>query len=177
MPPDFLVLSLAPAAAAEDSDDDSDELTERHWAYMDRFADGMTARGPLLDLAADAWLGSLHVVALPSAGAARSFVADEPYQRAGRFESHRILAFRNLLGRTMWEYAGPPGERRFVVLTTGPLVVPAERLIVHGSLSDPETGEPAGHLACVQAPSREALDEWLGDSEAEVYDWEFGGRR
>ena len=171
---DFLVLSRASAAAA---DVDSAELTERHWSYMDRFADGMTARGPLLDLASESWLGSMHVVALPSFEAARSFVADEPYQRAGLFESHRILAFRNLLGRTMWEYAGAPDGRRFVALGSGPVAVPAEQLIVHGTLSDPATGAPAGFLACAQAPSREALDEWLGGLDAEVYDWEFGGRR
>jgi len=171
---DFLVLSRASGAAA---DIDPEELTERHWSYMDRFADAMTARGPLLDLAADTWLGSMHVVALPSFEAARSFVADEPYQRAGLFESHRILAFRNLLGRTMWEYAGAPEGRRLVVLSSRPVAVPAEQLIVHGTLSDPDTRAPAGFLACVQAPSREAFDEWRGELDAEVYDWEFGGRR
>ncbi len=48
---------------------------------------------------------------------------------------------------------------------------------MHGTLSDPDTRAPAGFLACVQAPSREAFDEWRGELDAEVYDWEFGGRR
>ncbi len=63
----------------------------------------------------------------------------------------------------------PPG------LATASSVV--ETQCVHGSLTDPDTGDVAGALACVQAPSRDTLTQWHGDSDAEVYDWEFGGRR
>ena len=73
---------------------------------MDRFADGMIARGPTLGADRETWTGSLHIVDLPSAEAAREFVEREPYNRAGLFEQHIIRRFKNLLGRTMWEFPG-----------------------------------------------------------------------
>ena len=71
---------------------------------MDRFAEGMVARGPTLAADRATWTGSLHIVDLPSADAAQKFVEREPYNRAGLFEEHLIRRFDNLLGRTMWEF-------------------------------------------------------------------------
>src|SRR5215208_586321 len=61
---DFFVYSRA-APGAADVDDDA-ALDEEHWAYMDRFADGMIARGPTLATDRATWTGSLHIVDLPS---------------------------------------------------------------------------------------------------------------
>jgi hypothetical protein len=36
----------------------------------------------------------------------RDFVAREPKQRAGGYAEHSVWRFENLLGRTMWEFAG-----------------------------------------------------------------------
>ena len=192
---DFLILSRAADADDSDGTDDADDnsaLNELHWAYMDGFADGMTARGPTFDRAADTWTGSLHIVDLPGPDAPADFVAREPYQRAGRFRGHHVWRFTNLLGRTMWEFGRPPTEDRFFVVALGgtkpvPLVdLPeelAQGLIVYGTLHDLDDG-PAGVALAVQAPSREALDALLADPrtgltqhEIAVHDWEFGGRR
>jgi uncharacterized protein YciI len=183
---DFLVLSRA--ADAPGSPADEDALNERHWSYMDRFAGGMTARGPLLGPDRETWAGSLHVVDLPDAEAARAFVAEEPYERAGQFAEHSVWRFTNLLGRTMWEFSGPAEEPRFLVLardhdpeTALPQAL-LDRLIVHGRLGDLADDRPAGMVLAVQASSREALDALLsraglaGDA-VDVHDWEFGGRR
>jgi hypothetical protein len=60
---EFLVYSrAAPNAAATE---DEDALNEAHWAYMDRFADGMVARGPTLGPDRATWTGSIHIVDLP----------------------------------------------------------------------------------------------------------------
>ena len=83
---------------------------------MDRFADGMVARGPTLGADRASWTGSLHIVDLPSAEAACEFVEREPYNRAGLFEQHLIRRFNNLLGRTMWEFPGAPDDTRFLVI-------------------------------------------------------------
>ncbi len=187
---DFLIRSQSSAAAA-DSDDDP-ALNERHWSYMDRFADGMTARGPTLGPDRETWTGSLHVVDLAGPEAAREFVAEEPYERAGLFAAHSIWRFGNLLGRTMWQFTGPHDEPRFLVLAQGersPVAVadlPPELrdgLVLYGELRDLDD-RPAGVALAVQAPSREALDALLADPRTgltdgtiEVHDWEFGGRR
>jgi uncharacterized protein YciI len=182
---DFLVLShaVAPAGGADD-----DALNEAHWSYMDRFAGSMIARGPTLAPDRETWTGSVHVLGLPDADAARRFVADEPYNRAGLYEEHSIWVFENVLGRTMWEFAGgQANEPRFLVIAEGssepmPLAGLRERLILYGTLrSDPD--DPATGVAlAVQAPTRAAVDALAHEAVSprarmQVYDWEFGGRR
>jgi uncharacterized protein len=137
---------------------------------MDAFAAGMTARGPTLGPDRETWTGSLHIVDLPSAAAAREFVEREPYNRAGLFEHHTIRRFNNLLGRTMWDYEAASEDPRFLVIAPHQLDVAGLPLIVHGELF-----EPAGMAIALQAPSRDALAH-LGQ-DAEIHDWEFGGRR
>jgi uncharacterized protein len=176
---DFFVYSRAAPSAA--SVEHGRELDEEHWAYMDRFADGMTARGPTLGADRETWTGSLHIVDLPSADAAREFVEHEPYNRAGLFEHHTIRRFRNLLGRTMWEFPRAPDEPRFLAIAdraAGEHAVPREQLIVHGELLTPDDARQAGVVFALQAATRDVVDELLGEHvDVEIHDWEFGGRR
>lgn len=167
---------------------------------MDRFVDGMTARGPTLAADRATWTGSVHIVDLPSAEAAREFVEREPYNRAGLFEQHLIRRFNNLLGRTMWEFPGGSDDPRFMVIAAMPAEagehapavplpdvagLPRERLIVHGELLTPDEARPVGVALALQAPTRQAVDALLGDGQArldehfdvQILDWEFGGRR
>lgn len=169
---DFLIHSHVPAAAARSEPDE--ELNERHWAYLDRFVDRLTARGPTLAPDRETWTGSMHVVDLPSVDDVDAFVADEPYQQAGLFASHDVWLFTNLLGRTMWEHPGGTVAPTYLVLTRDvPLPVPDEQLLMSGSLRTP-SGEPAGYAAAVLLPDRRVLDGLVG---AAVHDWEPGGRR
>ena len=195
---DFLVYSrAAPSAAGVEHDA---ALDEEHWSYMDRFADGMVARGPTLAADRELWTGSVHIVDLPSAEAAREFVEREPYNRAGLFEHHLIRRFENLLGRTMWDSPGGSADPRFFVIAHrvsgagehAPALLRLdvadllrERLIVHGDLLTPDDARPAGVALALQAPAREAVDALLRDGrpgldehfELQILDWEFGGRR
>jgi len=159
----------------------ADELTEEHWSYMDRFADRMIARGPTLATDRETWTGSLHILDLPSAEAAHEFVEREPYNRAGLFERHLIRRFNNLLGRTMWESAGGSEDPRFLVIAHGPLpgvtALAPEQLSVHGELLALDEAGPVGVAVALQAPTRQAVDALLGGEQAEIHDWEFGGRR
>jgi uncharacterized protein len=150
---------------------------------MDRFADGMTARGPTLGVDRETWTGSVHIVDLPSGEAAREFVEREPYNRAGLFGEHMIRRFRNLLGRTMWEAPGGAGDPRFLVIADvmvpGLAALPRERLIVHGELFTADGARPAGVVWALQAPTRDAVEALVGSGrdDVEILDWEFGGRR
>jgi hypothetical protein len=191
---DFLVYSRSAGVEPDQS------LTEEHWSYMDRFADRMTARGPTLAADRDTWTGSLHIVDLPGADAAREFVEREPYNRAGLFKSHVIRRFENLLGRTMWEFPGDSVDSRFLVFAhlhsepdehhsaltrAGFTASQRERLIIHGELSTPDEAAPAGVVLALRAPTAEAVDAVLKDGPicleetvaVEIHDWEFGGRR
>jgi uncharacterized protein YciI len=191
---DFLIHSRAAGGEPDQS------LTEEHWSYMDRFADRMTARGPTLTGDRETWTGSLHIVDLPGADAAREFVEREPYNRAGLFKSHVIRRFENLLGRTMWEFPGDPVDSRFLVIAhlhtaddersspvprAGFTAPQRDRLIIHGELSTPDEAAPAGVVLALQAPTSEAVAAVLKDGplsleepfDIEIHDWEFGGRR
>ncbi len=175
----FLIYSRT-APAAEDSEHDPG-LDEKHWSYMDRFADRMTARGPTLGNGRESWTGSLHVVDLPDAAAARDFITREPYNQAGLFQEHFISRFANVLGRTMWQFASAADEPRFFVLahasddsTKDLRPVPVadlppqlrERLIVYGELREPDNGNLAGVALALQAPTREAVEALLSDPRA-----------
>jgi uncharacterized protein len=190
---DFFVYSRDQVDAADLRDDQ--ELLEEHWSYMDGFAESMIARGPTLDTDREAATGSLHVLALPSVDAAREFVALEPNNRAGVYGEHLVWRFENLLGRSMWEFSGQPGEPRFLIIGRSHLGRPVsaeslpaellERLILYGALTTLDDAEPVGVALALQAPDREAVDALIEDegtglggfSEVDVYNWEFGGRR
>ena len=190
---DFFVYSRDAADAADLRADQA--LLEEHWSYMDRFAESMIARGPTLDSDREIATGSLHVLALRSVDAIREFVALEPNNRAGVYAEHVVWRFENLLGRSMWEFPGQPEEPRFLIIVRShrERPVPAEalpaelleRLILYGTLTTLDGGEPAGVALAVQAADREALDALMEDEriglrmfpEIEVHNWEFGGRR
>ena len=196
---DFFVYSRDTAEAAVLRDDD--ELLEEHWSYMDAFAESMIARGPTFAADRETVTGSLHILGLPSVDAAHEFVAQEPNNRAGVYAEHSIWRFENLLGRTMWEFARPADEPRFLIIArshrgqnTGISDPPVpegslsgglrDRLIVYGALTTLTYAEPIGVALAVQAKDREAAAALLvGEQilrvfpEIEIHDWEFGGRR
>jgi hypothetical protein len=162
----------------------------------------MIARGPTLAPDRETPTGSLHVLGLPSVAAATEFVEREPNNRAGVYAEHRIWAFENLLRRTMWEFTGVADEPRFLVIAhtrhdeSAPVSVrpvpPSalgaelrERLIVYGTLTEPDGANVIGVAVALQAPGRDAVLPLLRNGSAgldafprvEVHDWEFGGRR
>ena len=144
---------------------------------MDAFADGMVARGPTLAADRETWTGSIHIVDLPSAEAAREFVDREPYNRAGLYEEHVIRRFENRLGRTMWEFPGESDDPRFMVMAAHAPAARLPDLIVHGALLTLDDATPAGVVLALQAPTREAVGALVGPDDVEILDWEFGGRR
>ncbi|WP_433044592.1 YciI family protein [Dactylosporangium sp. CS-033363] len=150
-----------------------ERLVEEHWAYMDGFAAELYARGPTLSDDGEAATGSLHVVELPSDEAAHDFAVLEPNWRAGVYESVVIYRFEDLLGRSMWEFAGPGGPRFLV--TAGDVVNSADpNLIVLGRLRSLEDGHLVGVGACVQAADAAAAGEMFAGGV--VRPWREGGR-
>ncbi|GGM55679.1 YciI family protein [Dactylosporangium sucinum] len=161
------------------------ELLEAHWSYMDRFADGMIARGPTLGDDGETPTGSVHVVDLPDAAAARAFAFDEPGYQAGVYRDVLLRRWRNALGRTMWEFPGGPGGGFLVLgLGAGPAVdpeVPArDDLIAYGPLLSDDGSAWLGTAALVRAEDAAAARAVLTAERyatVEVHAWTFGGRR
>ncbi|MFI5690553.1 YciI family protein [Kribbella sp. NPDC051586] len=152
-------------------------LTEEHWAFMDRYAAELIARGPTLTEDREESTGSLHIVDLPDDEALKVFAYDEPYYVGGAFETVELYRFHNRTGRTMWEFAtAVEGYNRYLVLTkdeSRPLS--SDHLIVYGDLRDGDTH--VGRAALVEAPDAAAAAELVEAEHAEVHPGEFGGRR
>ncbi|MEU9309501.1 YciI family protein [Streptomyces sp. NPDC048256] len=162
-----------------------DELLEKHWSYMDGYAAQMIARGPTFD--GDTPTGSVHIVDLPDAAAARAFAFDEPNYQAGVYRDVLLRRWRNTLGRTMWDFpGGRSGGNRYVVLGLGPgtddgLVVPPDRdeLIAYGPLLSDDGATRVGTAVLLRALDADSARAVLAPdryADVEVHDWQFGGR-
>jgi len=164
-----------------------DKMREEHWSYMDRYATKMIARGPTFAGDDDAPNGSLHIVDLPGPAAARAFAFDEPNYQAGVYRDVLLRRWRNLLGRTMWDFpGGRDGGNRYLVLGLGTgqaadLEVPPGRdeLIAYGPLLSDDGATWLGTAVLVRAPHPDQARALLTSNryaDIEVHDWQFGGR-
>ncbi|MFE2102797.1 YciI family protein [Streptomyces sp. NPDC059468] len=165
-----------------------EELLEEHWSYMDRYATEMIARGPTFADDGETPTGSVHIIDLPDPAAARAFAFDEPNYQAGAYRDVLLRRWRNMLGRTMWDFpGGRTGGNRYLVLGLGPeqavdLAVPPDRddLIAFGPLLSDDATVWLGTAALVRSPDPETARAALAADRyaaIEVHAWEFGGRR
>jgi uncharacterized protein len=165
-----------------------EDLVEEHWSYMDRYQAEMIARGPTLAGHGDDEppTGSVHIVGLPDPAAARAFAFDEPNYQAGVYRDVLLRRWRNLLGRTMWDFPGAASGHKYLVLGLGSgpgtdLAVPPDRddLIAYGPLLSDDGALWLGTAVLIRAQDPDAAravltaDRYAG---IEVHDWDFGGR-
>lgn len=68
-----------------------------HLDYARRFKDQFLVGGPLLSEDGTAMVGSQLIIDLPDLAAARDWAANDPYARAGLFESVQIRPFRKVI--------------------------------------------------------------------------------
>jgi len=164
-----------------------DQLRERHWSYMDGYAKEMIARGPTLADVGDTATGSVHIVDLPDPAAARAFAFDEPGYQAGVYRDVLLRRWRNMLGRTMWDFpGGQADDNRYLVLGLGAgpaadLAGPPglDELIALGPLLSDDGAAWLGTAVLVRAPDPDTARAVLTQdryASVEVHRWTFGGR-
>jgi uncharacterized protein YciI len=160
-------------------------MVEEHWAYMDRFAATMIARGPTFT--SDGTLtGSVHILDLPDPTAARAFAFEEPGYQAGAYRDVLLRRWHNSLGRTMWDFTGSGNENsRYLVLgfteptTDAVAAALGDELIASGPLLSDDGRVVLGAAVLLEAPHADgaadvlAADRYVG---VEVHQWQFGGR-
>lgn len=87
---------------------DARDIRERtraaHLAYLDRHKEILVLGGALLADEGDGRLGSVLIINVPSRKAADAFSADEPFRKAGLFQSVSITRMR----RGQWNPAAAP---------------------------------------------------------------------
>ena len=160
-------------------------IVEQHWAYMDRFADTMIARGPTFT-GEDTLTGSVHVLDLPDVTAARAFAFEEPGYQAGAYRDVLIRRWHNTLGRTMWEFEnGREESNRYLVLgfteplPHSPALPSGDHLIACGPLLSDDGATAVGAAVLLQSDADPDPREVLRDRSyagLELHRWEFGGR-
>lgn len=77
-----------------------------HLAYLDRHKDILVLGGALLADESDSRLGSVLIINVPSRQAAEAFSAEEPFRKAGLFQSVSITRMR----RGQWNPAAAPAS-------------------------------------------------------------------
>jgi uncharacterized protein YciI len=65
-----------------------------HLAYLVGFEDKIIFAGPLLTDDQQTMIGSLLVLDLPDRAAAEKFAADDPYRKAGLFQTVTVTGWR-----------------------------------------------------------------------------------
>lgn len=182
------------------------QIVEAHWSFMDGHAAGMIARGPTLAEDGITPTGSMHMVDLPDAEAARVFAYEEPNYKAGVYGEVMVRRWQNALGRTMWAFKGDPEtNRRFLVIGHGRPGMSAardrliethrafmakhgyrERLIACGPMLSDDGSEWIGSALTIELPSRADVEAMLAEDayaraglyeRVEIHRWRFGGRQ
>jgi uncharacterized protein YciI len=79
---------------------DAAELRRRtrpeHIRYMMRALERAAFGGPLIDEASGASIGSVYAIDFPDRAAAEAFLAEEPYYKAGLFQSVELRPWRQM---------------------------------------------------------------------------------
>ena len=71
-----------------------------HLAYLESFGDKVFAAGPTLTEDGSAMTGSVLIVEFDDSEAANRFTKDDPYAKAGLFESVTIRPWRKVLPKS-----------------------------------------------------------------------------
>jgi uncharacterized protein YciI len=161
------------------------QMVEEHWTYMDQYAATMIARGPTFT-SDETLTGSVHILDLPDATAARAFAFEEPGYQAGAYRDVLLRRWQNTFGRTMWDFDDRRSDTdRYLVLglsepETEPIDLPrGDDLIACGPLLSDDGSMVVGAAVLLQAASAGAAQQVLSPdrfASIEVHQWDFGGR-
>ena len=123
---------------------------------------------------------------LPDPAAARAFAFDEPTYQAGVYRDVLLRRWRNMLGRTMWEFpGGRTGSNRNLVSASvragrRPCCrTDQDELIAYWPLLSDNGATWLGTAVLVRARDPDAARAILTAdryADIEVHSWQFGGR-
>lgn len=179
-----------------------ERFTEDHWSFMDVYEDRMIARGPTLTPDGNRHTGSLHIIDLAAGEDMEPFAYQEPFYKAGVYEEVMIKRWKNLLGRTMWDFKTSSSDPLFLILAHAAeepegaihdfadahrdfTAKYRDQMVVYGSMSSTDDARWRGFAEVIQMPSREAVQAMLADdplvesasvAKVEIHRWRMGGR-
>src|ERR1051325_220156 len=91
---------------------------EANWSFMDTYADRLLVRGPTLTEDGESHTGSLHIVRLTDATETETFAYQEPFYRAGLYDTVSIRHWQDRPGRPMRDFKANSEDPLFLLLGT-----------------------------------------------------------
>ena len=175
---------------------------EAHWQYLDDHAEHFYGRGPTFLGAMDKFLSTVFFLEFADWDAVNRFIREEPHYRNGVYEDVSIWRWQDELGRRQRDFprrdgpnwylrgfAKPDADREQSQLAGAYADYCArfdrDSFIVRGSIVDAKGESWQGAAALIALPSRDAVDEFLGEdpyyraglySEVLIEQFKFGGR-
>ena len=185
----------------------SDGLRNQHYpahrSYLAAFAEHLIGYGPLVsDDGADE-IGYAFFVELPDRNSAEAFVADEPFSRAGVYDSVSVVRWSNSFLNRMDEYELRPARQLFLLIASkrrGIEDLLRERLHDHesyfkrfeedfvfrGPIRSEDGTVNFGSAIVIELPNRAAMDDFWDNEpynkngvyqdDLAIYRWQFGNR-
>jgi len=176
-------------------------LLKSHWKFIATYEEYLIARGPVIDSNdLSVVVGSIHIIDLPGFAEAKEFVNNEPFAKAGIFETIILCRFVLELGRAQFEFVSKPDSQRFFIYCPAsqidgnktPELKKAHEdycnifdtaFICRGSLVS-RKGEWKGQVYFVEFPDKSDVDTFFSDEPyavSNLYDrieisrWTMGG--
>lgn len=178
-------------------------LVQDHWNFYDQYDDQIIARGPTLKPEGGSErTGSIHIFDLDDADAIHHCVFEEPYAKAGLFETLIIKRFSLGPNGTQFEFEKTPDYSQFFLYCSAKpgsirdretireahdayCRTHDSRIICQGDLLT-EGGDWDGCVFFVEVPSKAKADAFLSEEpyqaaglfdSPQVHRWTMGGRR
>ena len=177
-------------------------LYPEHRAYMAKYAADLIGHGPMLaDDAAAGEIGHAFFVELPDRAAAEAFIASEPFNRAGIYDSVRVVRWSNSFLKRMQDYTPKPGWQQFLLIASKRRGIEAmlrehlhahesyfgrfeENFVFRGPIRSEDGTENFGSAIVIELPDRAAMDDFWNNEpysshgvyqdDLTIYRWQFG---
>ncbi len=178
-----------------------DEHYAAHRKYLEAFADHLIGHGPILADDRDDEIGHAFFVELADRDTAETFIAEEPFARAGIYQSVKVLRWSNSFLKRMQDYERKPGQELFFLIASkrrGINDLLSEHLLDHesyfgrfendfvfrGPLRSEDGTENYGSAIVMELPDRQAMDDFWNnepfnsngvyEDDLVIYRWKFG---
>lgn len=89
-----------------------------HQKYVEKFASNTIGHGPILSDDATLEIGQAYFIELPSRESAEAFIAEEPFARAGAYETIRVLRWSNSFLKRMEDFERRPDQQLFFLIAS-----------------------------------------------------------
>jgi len=148
-----------------------------HRKYLEKFTSKLIGHGPILSDDATREIGHAFFIELPNRDIAEAFIAEEPFARAGVYETVRVLRWSNSFLKQMEDYDHKPGQQLFFLIASKRRGINdllrehlhdhesyfkkfEDNFVFRGPLRSEDGTENYGSAIVMQLPNRQAMDDF-----------------